>query len=103
MLEYFIGMIPLYIVGFLLNIFIDKTHLVEKIKNFDNLNNGPIYDFLKTLFLIIIVIVVIFSVATAILPIYIYYAFSDGNILYGLFLSLIGAIAITFDAIIFEN
>lgn len=107
MVEYFIGLIPVLIIGYLLNIFIYKTSLDEKIEkritDFDNRNSGPVYDFFKAILLILIVILVFFSLGTLIIPIYIYYAFSDGNILYGVLLTLITVFAMTFDAIVLEK
>lgn len=102
-LYYFIGCVPVCVLGFALYIFIDKIHLVEKIQEFDNSNSGPIYDFLKTIFLIIVFFFAIASLGAMILPIYIFFAFSDGNIIQGLLLTLLCSIAIIFDSIVFDK
>jgi len=97
-LHYFVGLIFIALFSFLLIFFFDKIKLEEKISNFDEKNSGPVYDFIKSIFLIFSFIIIIFSIgALVVLPIEIWKAFETGNILMGIILSLIGSLFIIFD------
>ena len=98
-LYYLIGCIPICVLGFILYNFVDRINLMEKIKNFDKANSGPVYCFFRN----IIFILVIASFGLIMFPIIIYQDFIDGYIFRGLLMSLLCAIAITLDIIVFDE
>lgn len=102
-LYYLIGMIPICILAYPLIILVDKFKLKEKIQQFDNSNSGPVYDFLKTIFIILIFFTFICSIGVAIIPAYIWKAIESGNYIQAFFLSLLSAIIIVFDGNVMDN
>ena len=102
-LYYFVGCIPVAILSLLLNFFVEKIKLIEKIHKFDEANSGPIYEFFKTIFFIALFIFGIISIGICILPIYIFRAFADGNILEEFILVLIGSIMFSFYCMVFDR
>lgn len=102
-LYYFIGCIPVCIFMFLFLMLYDKLNIAKKIENFDNANSGPIYDFFKTIFLIIIYLIAIASIGCLILPMHIYLSFSQGNFLTGTLLSILCAIIFSIAFSVFDK